>query len=75
MSPAHGGVVNQCPIATVALVADEKVESGEHGGEKTRNFRKAWRLSEFQSTSVNLGQSVLGGKTRVLSSIFDRPVE
>jgi hypothetical protein len=42
---------------------------------KRRNFRKAWRLYEFQSTSVNLGQSVLGGKTRVLPGIFDRPVE
>jgi len=67
VSLARGGVINQCPIATVALVADEKVESGEHRGEKTPELQEGVALVRVPVDVRELGPVGLGRKDEGLA--------
>ncbi len=40
MALARGGVVDECPFAAVILVADDKLEGGEHGHEKSLELQE-----------------------------------
>ncbi len=45
MGLAHGGVVDERPFAAVIFVADDKVEGGEHGHEKSLELGMVGRHS------------------------------
>ena len=44
MNLARGGVVDECPVSAVILVADDKVEGGEHGREKYLELQEGVEL-------------------------------